>query len=579
MKKKIYISLMLLLIVGILTTGMISMSYVRQYYNDQLEEQLTQSSNLIHKYLLRSDVIEYDAISEEVSQLIDARVTIINSSGVVIGDSDANIELLDNHLYRTEISEAFKTNKVSKEIRYSNTLKKDLYYIAVPVMLENGKHVIRLSVSLDDIERFNNKLLLNYLIALIVGIIIANILAVRFVKYIRQPIKELSLLTEKISKGDFGEKIYLDYDEEIQLLSKNFNRMSTTLKNKIDEIEYVSSQMQAILQNIKAGIIVINANKKIVFLNSEASKILDVDEGELSEKLLIQGIRDIDLYDLISDMISERYDDTKISDVGIDDKHYSVLATPIINNTDDQYSIVIVMQDTTEQKQLENMRKEFVANVSHELKTPLTSIQGFIDTLQRGAIDDFEVRDKFLNIVNIESRRLTTLVEDLLLLSDVERTVVHEDIEFDVTRVIDEVVEMMKTIGDESGINIIKGDISLTDANLIGNPAWFKQVLINLVDNGIKYNNAPGNVTITANNHKGQLIIEISDDGIGISELDKNRIYERFFRVDKSHSKEVGGTGLGLAIVKHIMRNYNAQIDVESELNIGTTFKLIIPNN
>ena len=571
MKKKILTLMIVVLVVGMIVTGTMSMLFVRNMYMEDLEERLVREAALIGTLLSRE--ADINGIAIESGKLAHARVTIVDESGVVLGDSEAEASSLDNHLYREEINQAFETGDYARSTRYSNTLEKNLFYVAYPVTSNEGKYVIRLSVPIDELRGVDRSIFMNYLIALGAGLIISVLLASRLAGYIRKPLMELSDATEKISRGQYGEKVYLDYDDEMDVLAKNFNRMSVSLKNKVDEIEQINARIRAILENIEAGVIVTDNEMMIEYVNPSAVRKLSTNLKNVEGRLLLQVMRNVGLYDKILDS----KDDKMAADAIIGEKHFRVMSTPIISEEGESSGFVIVLHDVTDIRMAEEMRKDFVANVSHELRTPLTSIKGFAETLLgKEGIDD-NTKDRFLGIISLEASRLTTLVEDLLLLSEIEK---REKEEFSVFRVRENALvaaDMMKMSSEGKGMNF-SSEISLDEkTEVYGKSDWFRQLLINLIDNGFKYNSEGGSVTLQVNEDSTHVVVKVIDDGIGIAAKDRDRIFERFYRVDKSRSKSSGGTGLGLAIVKHVVKMLRADITLDSKPGSGSIFTIKIP--
>jgi two-component system phosphate regulon sensor histidine kinase PhoR len=578
MKKKILMIFTVLILIGVITTGIISLRFSRDEYIQELELYMTDYAQMIALNIGNAENFDFDALTHKFSQPIESRVTIIAHDGIVIGDSEADLQNLDNHGTRPEVLVALE-GAVGAAIRYSDTLMTDLYYVAYPIKYRGETLIIRISKPMYEIQSFSNRLIKNYVFAIFAGTIIAMIIGLRFEAYLVRPIQELITMTKRIADGNFGEKIYTDSDDEIQELSNSFNIMSEELKSKIDEIEFINLQLQSILDSMVNGIIALDNKKRVLFINPQAERILRVSEGHSVNRRLIEVFRNHAVYSLLEEYFENQENITLQEEIEYNDGFYIVNINPIYSSQDKQskFGALILIQDITEIKKLENMRKDFVANVSHELKTPLTSIRGFVETLRHGGIKEDETRNRFLEIIEIESNRLTNLIQDTLMLSEIEQGLIINQEVIPVRQSIEEIVKMMAMTADNQGISLICENHIPEDVELMGNRSWFKQILINMIDNAIKYNRPEGRVVLIAETDPQNLKISVSDTGIGIPEEHHERLFERFYRVDGSRSKGRGGTGLGLAIAKHALISLGGTITLESEMNQGSCFTITIP--
>ncbi|MBS4535397.1 PAS domain-containing protein [Clostridium sp. D2Q-14] len=582
MKKQIFIIFSILILIGVITTGALSLSLVRINYINSVEEQLKSNSRLISQ-VLKSQKIQDEDLNEFTriyAKEIGARISFIDDNGEVVGDSDIDIDLLENHKDRPEISEALD-NRVGVSQRYSKSLDTNMYYVAIPIDdIDSSLSVIRLSVPLKDIFGYTKNLLVNVLISALAGLFIAMILAIRYINRVTYPIEELTRATNSITHGNYGEKVYFKSDDELGLLAENFNVMSVKLRENISELNNSNTNFKAILKSMINGVIALDNNKKIMFINPTAEKMFKIKEEKVKGKYILEVIRNNKLDQDIENLLINHIEGSTEIEINYPETKYMRIYTNSIrlaDNPNRKIGILIIIQDITEMRKLERMRKDFVANVSHELKTPLTSIKGFIETLKSGAADQKELRDKFLNIIDIESSRLNSLIEDLLILSDIEnnsKTIKHESINVNYT--IDEVIEFLSELAKKKNIKIINETKEKLPC-VYGNRGWFKQMIINLIDNAIKYTPNGGRVNIKVYTVNNDLIMKIKDTGIGIDDEHIDRLFERFYRVDKARSKAVEGTGLGLAIVKHIVITFDGDIKVRSKINEGTEFEIKIP--
>jgi len=578
MKNKILINFTILFLIGVVIIGMISINYSENEYKNNLQEAMINYAKMIANNIESNDNFDFQMDAIKISKLIESRITFIDKDGVVIGDSDADITTLDNHKDRIEIIEAFN-GKIGTTIRHSDTLGVNLLYIAYPIQYNGEILVIRVSKPMTEIEMFSYNLFSNYMIASFVGIFFALIIGLRFSKYLISPLNELINGTKRISKGNFSEKIYINSNDEFRVLADNFNYMSNEIEMKINEINTVNSRLTATLDSMINGIIAISNEKKILFINPEAQKMFHIKENEVMDKKIIEIFRNYEIYSVIENYFENKINGDTTKEILFEKKYYTININSIYKSKfyTEKIGIIVLIQDITEIKKLENMRKDFVANVSHELRTPLTSIKGFIETLRFGNVKDETTRDKFLGIIEIETIRLNNLIEDILVLSDIEKIINVEIEKVEVLKSLNEVIDMMLIKIENTDIEINTNINIDTELCIDGNVNWFKQIIINLIDNAIKYNKENGKIIIEAYQEHKKIYITIEDTGIGINEKHLDRLFERFYRVDKSRSKIVGGTGLGLAIVKHALMNLNGSINVESKEEIGTKFTIQIP--
>lgn len=426
-----------------------------------------------------------------------------------------------------------------------------------------------------DLVRYN-------FISISFGILVSTGLGTRYIKKITQPIKQLAKITKKISTGSYPKKISESAEGEIQELSQSFNTMSEKLEMAVSELQENNTQMKSILTSMVNGVIALDNEHKLILMNSVVEEIFVVKSQDVKGKHILEIIKNEKMVEILKAMItSNEMIDSEIEIYYPDHRILSLKSNLIRlgNNPNMVIGLVIIFQDVTDIRRLENMRKDFVANVSHELKTPLTSIKGFAETLQLDADLDSEIRDRFLNIIEIEADRLTYIIQDLLTLSEIENQNKYiEEERVDIEKNIYQTINMLDELAKKKDIDIVV-KLSPGIPYMFGNKGWFKQMLINLIDNAIKYTPKGGIIKVNADISKENVYIKITDTGIGIDKEHLDRLFERFYRVDKSRTRQVGGTGLGLAIVKHIVISFDGIIEVESEIDRGTEFKISLPIN
>lgn len=558
MKKKIWITIFLIIIFTSVITSIVSISFEKSKYFDDIETKIHSTEELL-KYTLDSkdrwDEDELNRLAKYYSELLGCHVSILLQDGNIIS-----------------------SNKYISSYQDDEEL---LYINKIPI---ENKHIIELNISVynEDLSSINKQFGGRFFTSLLISITMGLFIGVRYIEYAEKPYKELTKATQNIINGNYEEKVVFYDDKELEYLAKNFNYMSYKLKNTISQLQEANTKLKSTLISIGDGVIAFDNDLKTILINPCAENILGLEETEVMGKDIGEVIKDKKLKEMFLDLIDlGTPKEIELTFKSSDDKVLNIYANPIIfhKNSARRLGTVFIIQDITKIKKLERVREDFVANVSHELKTPLTSIKGFIETLKEGAIKDKGKAFKFLNIIDEEVNRLNRLLEDLLLLSEVENKELDMLSELIyVEEVVDEVFHMLSGEAEEKDI-VLEKEIIGGIFPIQGNYNYFKQMLINLVDNGIKYNSMGGYVKVSIEVKKGYMLLKVMDNGLGIDKEEQDRIFERFYRVDKSRSRDIGGTGLGLAIVKHVVSVFNGSIHVESQLNKGSKFLIKIPIN
>ena len=558
MKKKIIITIIITIVFSLVlaTTSFLTIFNV--------ENMRKVKSNLKNyaEYIVRNN---YEDINEVKGIKLDnttIRCTYINSDGQVIYDTLGEVD--ENHLNRIEVKEALKYGE-AYAVRNSTTDNEKLVYYAKK--LDNG-NILRLSVSFKSISYFNFYKL-GY--SLIIGILIfvfTFIISMKLVRTIMKPVNELEEVTSRIARGDLHIRAKAKTNDELGTLGKTFNNMADQLQSKMNEVMDKQNRLESIVKSMESGVIAVDLSGNIIIINPYAKRIFGIKDDITGEKIY-DYIKDFD----INYFLNEEEEIAKEIKILHPVERELKIKKAFILSGREKIGKVIAVQDISDIKRLENMRSQFVANVTHELKTPLTSIKGFAETLKY--VEDEKTREKFLDIIDNEAERLSRLISDILVLSKIESSTTTDDEDFMPYIVIDEVISIVKNMAESKNISLIV-EKSEKDIKLHGDKDKFLQLVLNLVENGIKYSNEGSTVKVRSFIKKGDYILEVEDNGIGIPKEDMPRIFERFYRVDKS--RKGGGTGLGLAIVKHIVKIFNGEISIESELNKGSIFTVTIKN-
>lgn len=590
MKRKIFATYAILLLMGTMITGLLSLSFTRITYVENLEKMLTTNGSLINglieeKLMEQSiDEIDFSNLAHKFSGNVKARVTFIDKSGVVVGDSEVEydkLKYIENHLKRPEVQEAIN-GIIGKDSRYSTTVEKDYLYVAIPMIKDDTiQGITRLAYPLTEISLINVNLFRNVFISIIIGLFVAIILGYRYVDRVTEPIKQITDIAQNMTQGKFDKRVYVDSSDEVKILADTFNAMSETISSNIQELQDKNTKLKSVLSSMREGLIAIDNQKKAILINKTAMEMLDIDKRDVIGEHVENIITNQQIKEALIEMVYNNIVGKKEIHLKEEKKRILKIYSDSIKLNDNPNTIIgtlILIQDVTEMRKLEKMRTEFVANVSHELKTPLTSITGFVETLKGGAIDNEKVRGRFLDIIEIEAERLKRLINDLLTLSNIESSELSfsKKEKIVVNEVVQEIDSMMEEIAKNKDITYTS-EVQENLPELYGSRDWFKQLILNLVDNAIKYTPEGGEVKLRSYKRDRDIFIVVKDTGIGIPKKDIPRLFERFYRVDKARSRKVGGTGLGLAIVKHITIAFKGEVAVKSQEKKGTEFTVRLP--
>ncbi|ERI08617.1 two-component system histidine kinase PnpS [Aneurinibacillus aneurinilyticus] len=581
---RIRLNFIFVLIIGVLLLllGLYFAKMLQNTYIDVLEERLIKEARIISDDVLYGHLIDKTDILQQrmkrFSEEIGARITVMDHQGKVIADTEHDPKTLPNHANRPEIRAALQSGE-GQSIRHSNTLNYDMLYVAVPLKREgNIEGVVRVSITITRVQETVRNLWVSLGGVLVLMLLLFGFISTRITKSITQPIEEITRVARRITKKEFKNRIRTNVKGEIGQLAQAINYMAVSLEQQMSAIQENEKRLESILNNMFSGMILISDSRRIVMMNAAAEKLLGYEAknfmGHLhteigkSSGLSLIIDRCLETGEKIREEIHVYYPEEHIIDANLG---------AYTNEDGEIKGVIVLLHDITAIRRLEKMRSEFVANVSHELKTPITSIKGFTETLLDGALEDAEISRSFLTIINEESDRLNRLITDILDLSKIEQKRMPLKVEeINLDKLIKETVRIIREEARAKNIAIYLP----TEKNLIieGDKDRIQQIILNLVSNAINYTPDNGEVTITLQERDSKSIeMKIADTGIGIPPEHISRIFERFYRVDKARSRESGGTGLGLAIVKHLIDSHHGMIHVESEEGRGTTFTVILP--
>lgn len=521
----------------------------------------------------------YSKEAKELKGYTGSRVTFIRNDGTVLGDSDTDPKEMENHLDRMEIQEALETG-TGRVIRASSTTKQNMMYVAIPVDIVPGQapDVIRLSMSLKEVEESIRRLTMLLVGGLLVLFLIAALISFRLALGLTRQLEQITKVAKRIKNMDYLARVNVTKQDEIGELGNAINAMADSLQIQMTRIQQNENQLESVLDNMINGIVMIDFNGKIVLMNRRAEEVLGFSAGELVGRHFAEAKQQYELAQMIQEGLQSKvHMREEITFYFPEERLLELNLVPIHRESKEFSGVLLVLQDVSAIRRLERMRSEFVANVSHELKTPITAVKGFAETLLGGAVNDEETARSFLQIIYDESDRLNRLIGDILELSKIEsRRVPLVFSPVEVTSFVDKSIKLMQSEADRKNItislNVEPGLYVEADEDRL------RQIVMNLLSNGINYTAEGGRLSLKAEGRGEDYIrIEISDTGSGIPKKDLPRIFERFYRVDKARSRSSGGTGLGLSIVKHLIELHKGTISVKSEVGIGSTFTIELP--
>jgi two-component system phosphate regulon sensor histidine kinase PhoR len=575
MKKKVfYIIIILLISTAISTCILTSLLYYNFYEKeakDQIKTIVSLASNKPEEWSDLSHIQNsVNLIVQSVNYKI--RITVIEETGTVTYDNFAQYDNLENHRTRPEIEKAFNIG-YGEDTRFSNTLKNDTYYYAVKL---DDNTVLRISRELKSIRNMFISIIPMLSIFFIAIIVISFFVASNITKKLISPINHIATSLDDLVETD---KLYVQNDmyDELQPFAHKMREQKQKINDYIKEIEYERDTIGTITENMREGFILLNNEMEILSINASGKRMIGNLKFDLHEhKNIIELTRNADILNKIGTAINNNKH--IVYDIDCNSRHYRYYFSPVSERDKNNVEgLMILIEDVTIQKKSEIMRSEFSANVSHELKTPLTTIIGFAEMIKEGLITDSKSIKKYCGMINNEGVRLINLIDDIIRLSKIEEGIdIDDNSIINLKDVSNEVFNLLSAKAKDRNIKLFS---NIDNLSMKANKNYINELLYNLVENGIKYNSDGGKVELNINKNKGMINIVVKDSGLGISGEHLDRIFERFYRVDKSRSKETGGTGLGLSIVKHIVDAYHGTIDINSKEGIGTEIKIKFPLN
>jgi two-component system, OmpR family, phosphate regulon sensor histidine kinase PhoR len=552
------------------------------FYMDHVERELHLAADVaasqIALTLQSGTPADIDALCKRLGESGDGqmRLTVIAASGKVLGDSDDNPADMEDHSNRAEITSALR-ERYGQSLRPSPTLGQNMMYVAVPVVDDDQPvAVVRTAVFVTDIDRALNNIYVSIVWAGLIVVLCAAFLSLLISRRISLPITRMKRIAQLFADGQLNIRVPAAEAAELDDLAKALNEMATQLQDRILTITRQRNELKAILSSLAEGVLAVDSRGRIVSVNKAAARLLNIDPIHALGRNVEELVRNVGLQQFVRDTLSsDRPSEGDVSFPGEGGRFFHVQGTSLADPQAECAGAVIVLSDMTRIHRLENLRRDFVANVSHELKTPVTSIQGFVEALLEGGPDESEQRQRYLGIIAKHAERLNAIIDDLLSLSRLEESGEHRALLFEKMRlrpVLEAALELSSVRAEQRGVKL---DLSCDDSiEARINAPLLEQAVVNLVDNAAKYSDAGGAVQIAVRQQDKEVAMSVTDTGCGIPQEHLARIFERFYVVDKSRSRKLGGTGLGLAIVKHIALVHGGHVAVESKPGEGTTFTL-----
>lgn len=582
---QLYPSYLLIIVISVFVVAVYALHYTANLHRSELERDLASQAVLFaHAVEGTRDAPrsedEIRQLCEELGKTLPVRLTVMLANGSVIGDSDADPASMENHLGRPEMQAAIQGEARPLQ-RYSSTVDAHMLYAVAPVFdnTQQPAAYVRVAIPLTTIEETIRAMILRISIAAVLVALLAAIVALQIARRLTKPLLTMRQGALRFAEGDFSCPVPSSGSEEMAALAASLNNMAQQLDQRINQLFQEKNTREAVFYSMAEGLLAIDTAERVIHINRAAASLLGIEAKHVTGQSIQAAVRNTEMQKLLREaMDGDQRVEAEITLNGKGDLRLVVRATALHNTEGKRFGALLVMQDVTHVRQLEQIRQDFVANVSHELKTPITSIKGFVETLLDGAADHPETRERFLQVIARQTDHLDAIISDLLLLSSVEYLQNQKQIPLEVTPIRplleSAVANCQLRAGDKQMRISLQCDPSLS-ARV--SPHLLEQAVTNLVDNAIKYSPANESIEVGAHREQQALCIYVRDHGPGIESIHRARLFERFYRIDKGRSREMGGTGLGLAITKHIANAHGGRISVDSTVGAGSTFQLHLP--
>jgi len=561
-------------------------SAVREFYLNQQAADLEVRAKLFAENVIRrpqrDQPEQLDRLAARLGKATNTRFTLIRADGKVIADSDEEPRRMGDHANRPEIVRTLASGTPAMSIRYSNTLHEEFMYVALRTSLgQREPLIVRAAMPVTGLHRAIGRMERQVVVAALVASLVAVVVSWVIASRISRPLEAMTAHAQRLARGDFAHSVHGWGSREISSLATAMNQMGRDLQDQIETIARQGNDRAAIITSMAEAVIALDRDGHILEVNPAAVGMLNLDTREIHGRLFHEVLRHADLLDFTERLLAEpRTVTDELSISGDPDRHYVAHGNTLRDASDRIMGVIVVLSDITRLRRLETIRREFVANVSHELHTPVTVIKGASETLLDGALDEPEAGRRFALAIQRQSNRLAAVIADTLSLSEIERDAQQcgpPCEPCDVAEMLAEAVEQCQSLADQKNIRL-EHDIE-SGMTIDAHHELLVRAVVNLLDNAIRYSEANTVTRLAARRQDGEIVIRVLDQGCGIAPRHMPRLFERFFRVDPARSRELGGTGLGLSIVKHVALLHGGRVDVESRVGAGSKFSIILPES
>lgn len=571
MKKAFILRSLLVALAALMIFGVISVYTMQQQY---LNTRKTEMRELLNMVSAAENTSDYATLAKKLAKIApdSLRVTFIAPNGTVLGDSDANPAVMENHLARAEVQAALK-GKYGEEVRHSSTIGIDMLYTAKK--LPDGT-IVRLATNLKSLYDHVWSLLPGLLLGMLPALVFTPFLAWRMAKGVTKPFGEVAASLETINSGEYGGNLHEPEYRELAPITQQINELSHKIAGTLTELTAERKRISYLLDNMNEGLVMLDHAQSILLINRSARSFFGADVHPEGKNLLCLT-RVPRINESVKKAAQSGAPDSFDLILPESDRIVLFSVSPVTGEEggSDAGGVILLLTDVTAERRAEQIRSEFVANASHELKTPLTSIKGFTELIQSGIVADPQKISEGLSRISSETDRMIVLISDILKLSELESTA--EDAGKARVALLGVAAKAAESLSVQAAEKNVKVTVSGEDGILNANPDRMMQLTLNLIDNAVKYNRPGGSVFVTVAQQTDSVTLTVADTGVGIPPEAQGRIFERFYRVDKSRSRRMGGTGLGLSIVKHIVELYHGKIGLKSEVGRGTEITVTLP--